>query len=121
MVEKKAYNPAGEHMMQQGIETGAEFAVGEIGGKLLRRGLMTLKSSSKYVTKAVSENILDANDYLRIENAATKIGKPIHVVGSRASGKATLFSDWDYIIEGMTNKQWKSIKNSLPGSKSIIR
>ena len=34
MVEKKAYNPAGEHMMQQGIETGAEFAVGEISGKV---------------------------------------------------------------------------------------
>lgn len=34
MVEKKAYDPAGDHMMQQGIETGAEFAVGEIGGKV---------------------------------------------------------------------------------------
>uniref|UniRef100_UPI0025E705D1 RHS repeat-associated core domain-containing protein n=1 Tax=uncultured Bacteroides sp. TaxID=162156 RepID=UPI0025E705D1 len=71
-------------------------------------------------TKGISKNLLDVKDVLRIENAATKIGKPIHVVGSRASGKATAYSDWDYVIEGLTNKNWKSIKNSLPGAKSII-
>jgi len=57
---------------------------------------------------------------LRIENAATRIGKPITVVGSRAKGTAGAFSDWDYVIEGLNNKSWKQIKNSLPGSKSIL-
>lgn len=120
MVEKKAYDPVEDHMMQQAIETGAEMAVGEIGGKLIKRGFKALTRSNNSVIKAASENLLNANEVLRIENAATRIGKPINVVGSRASGKATGYSDWDYIIEGLTNKEWKRIKNSLPGAKSII-
>ena len=120
MVEKKAYDPVEDHMMQQAIETGAEMAVGEIGGKLIKRGFKALTRSNNSVIKAASEYLLNANEVLRIENAATSIGKPIYVVGSRASGKATGYSDWDYIIEGLTNKEWKRIKNSLPGAKSII-
>lgn len=75
---------------------------------------------AKKGTEVMGKSLLDVKDVVRIENAATKIGKPIHVVGSRASGKATAYSDWDYIIEGLTNKNWKSIKNSLPGARSII-
>lgn len=120
MVEKKAYDPVEDHMMQQAIETGAEMAVGEIGGKLIKGGFKALTKTSNSVIKAANENLLNVNEVLRIENAATRIGKPINVVGSRASGKASGYSDWDYIIEGLTNKEWKSIKNSLPGAKSII-
>ena len=75
---------------------------------------------AKEGTEVMGKSLLDVKDVVRIENAAKKIGKPIHVVGSRASGKATAYSDWDYIIEGLTNKNWKSIKNSLPGARSII-
>lgn len=64
------------------------------------------------------KNLLTAGELARIENAATRIGKPINVVGSRASGTAKATSDWDYVIEGLTNKQWKQIKNSLPGAPS---
>lgn len=70
-----------------------------------------IEAGSKVLTKA---------DLLRIENAATRINKPITVVGSRASGTAGAYSDWDYVIEGLNNKSWKKIKNSLPGSKSTI-
>jgi hypothetical protein len=65
-------------------------------------------------------NLLTQGEYLRIENAATRINKPISVVGSRASGTAKATSDWDYAIENMNNKNWKAIKNSLPGSPSRI-
>lgn len=58
-------------------------------------------------------------EYLRIYNAACKIKLTIYVVGSRANGTATEISDWDYIIEGLTNKKWKSIRNSIPGAKTI--
>ena len=34
MVEKKTYDPIEDHMMQQAVETGAELAVGEFGGKI---------------------------------------------------------------------------------------
>lgn len=34
MVEKKAYNPAEDHMMQEAVETGAGMVVGEVGGKI---------------------------------------------------------------------------------------
>jgi hypothetical protein len=76
-------------------------------------------------------NFLSAGDILRIENAATRIGKPITVVGSRATsgrvsnGVNTLtgnISDWDYIIQGglKNRREWSKIKNSLPGSKSVM-
>jgi len=52
----------------------------------------------------------------RIQNAATRIGKPIHLVGSRAGGTATLASDWDYIIMGASGRERHSIVNSLPGA-----
>lgn len=64
--------------------------------------------------------VISAGDFLRIENAATKIKQPITVVGSRARGEAKAFSDWDYVIEGLTHKEWKSLKNFLPGSKSLL-
>ena len=64
--------------------------------------------------------VLETGDLLRIENAATRIGKPINVVGSRASGTAGAMSDWDYVIEGLNSRSWSKIKNSLPGAKSTI-
>ncbi|WP_279039450.1 nucleotidyltransferase domain-containing protein [Butyricimonas paravirosa] len=63
---------------------------------------------------------LSLSEIERIENAATRIGKEIHLVGSRAKGTANAYSDWDYVIEGITNKNWKKIKNSLPGAKSFL-
>ncbi|WP_228407033.1 RHS repeat-associated core domain-containing protein [Chryseobacterium sp. MYb7] len=71
------------------------------------------------ITQALSA--LSVGDALRIENAATRINKPIIVVGSRASGTAGAYSDWDYIIEGgLNSRDWSKIKNSLPGAKSTI-
>ena len=55
--------------------------------------------------------------FIKIANAATRIGKPIIIVGSWAKGTAA-YSNWDYIIPGMTKKDWKKIKNSIPGIKS---
>lgn len=63
---------------------------------------------------------ISQGDIVRIENAATKIDKPVHVVGSRAAGTAGPYSDWDYVIEGASRANIKSIQNSLPGAKSII-
>ena len=41
------------------------------------------------------------------------------MVGSRASGTAKPNSDFDYVITNLKNKDWKKIKNSLPGAKNI--
>ena len=56
----------------------------------------------------------------RIQNAANRIGKPIIVVGSRARSAAGHTSDWDYIIPGINNAEWKKIKNSLPGAPDRV-
>lgn len=53
----------------------------------------------------------------RIKNAAIRINKTIYLVGSRAAGTHTVLSDFDYIIPTIRNKEWKKIKNSLPGAK----
>lgn len=85
-------------------------------GKVVGRGERIFAN----VAAKTGTSVLSAGDALRIENAATRIGKPITVVGSRAKGTAGAFSDWDYVIEGLNNKGWKQIKNSLPGSKSVL-
>ena len=62
----------------------------------------------------VDHGVIAGGDALRIQKAANKIDKPITVVGSRASGTAKAGSDWDYVIPGLKNSEWKKIKNSLP-------
>ena len=42
------------------------------------------------------------------------------MVGSRASGTAGTYSDWDYVIEGLGSRGWDKIKNSLPGARAVI-
>jgi len=55
---------------------------------------------------------------LRITNASLRINRAIYLVGSRASGTAGAYSDFDYIIPGIRSREWHKIKNSLPGAKS---
>ena len=61
------------------------------------------------------------NEMKCIYNAANRIKCDIIVVGSRANGTAQFTSDWDYIIEGLNNRKWKKIKNSIPGAKDFDR
>ncbi|MGS2765232.1 DUF6443 domain-containing protein [Sinomicrobium sp. M5D2P9] len=92
--------------------------------KFLGKGLFALISRALVkhgdVATKGGKSVLSAGELARIENAATRINKPITVVGSRASGKAGAYSDWDYVIEGLNSKNWSKIKNSLPGSRSIL-
>ncbi|RXK87213.1 RHS repeat domain-containing protein [Filimonas effusa] len=88
-------------------------------------GMLRFTVSSKAMAAAASEGLqvtsgLSESEWLRIQNAATRINKPITVVGSRASGQAGAYSDWDYVIPALKNSEWKKIKNSLPGSRSIL-
>lgn len=61
---------------------------------------------------------ITSDELWRLYNAAYRIKCNIIVVGSRANGTAKATSDWDYIIEGLNNRKWKKIKNSIPGAKS---
>lgn len=74
--------------------------VATLGGKII----------SKAAAKT-STNVLSKGELLRIGNAATRINKPITVVGSRAKGTAGAYSDWDYVIPGLNSKNWSTIKN----------
>jgi hypothetical protein len=29
-------------------------------------------------------------------------------------------ADWDYVIPGLNSKNWSTIKNSLPGARSVL-
>ena len=103
-----------------GVEISGEdiaFSVMEV---VPAAGVVKTGAKAGKVAVKTAKTILNASDALRIENAATRIGKPINVVGSRASGTAGALSDWDYVIEGINSRSWSKIKNSLPGSKSII-
>jgi hypothetical protein len=79
------------------------------------------KIIKKNVGNAVdATKVLSDSEILRIQNAATRINKPITVVGSRASGTANVYSDWDYVIPDINSKDWGKIKNSLPGARSTM-
>ena len=56
LVEKKAYNPTGDHMMQQFAETGGEMVAGAVSGKIISTAGKTLfkpaKASEKVYTKS---------------------------------------------------------------------
>lgn len=94
--------------------TNPELVAGGVGAGLLGVG------SVRTVLGTVGKDLLKTGEITRIKNAATRIGKPIHLVGSRASGTAKASSDWDYVIEGLNRQNWNKIKNSLPGAKSIF-
>ncbi|MDA0844095.1 MAG: hypothetical protein O3C07_05140, partial [Bacteroidetes bacterium] len=102
------------------IATVGEFAAIRQGMKYL------LKKSGKalVVREAArsSKNITNVAEggIPRIQNAANRINKPIHLVGSRANGTSKALSDFDYVIEGINSRQWSRIKNSLPGAPSRI-
>lgn len=57
---------------------------------------------------------LTPGEVTRIQNAANKIDQPISVVGSRASGTAGPYSDWDDVVEGANSSTIGKIRNSLP-------
>jgi len=94
----------------------------EAGAEKLAQKAVTKGTSNtlRHYTSKIGMNVLSEGELLRIENAATRIGKPITVVGSRAAGTAGAYSDWDYVIPGLSSKNWSTIKNSLPGSRSVF-
>ncbi|AZA93477.1 RHS repeat-associated core domain [Chryseobacterium nakagawai] len=105
----------------EGIATGIAPIIGDVplSGPGLK-GIITTEGSITKALFATEKEIISSGDFLRIENAATRINKPITVVGSRATGKAKAYSDWDYVIENLNNKEWSKIKNSIPGARSTI-
>ncbi len=90
------------------------------GGDLRKINKVANKVDDVADASKTSTNVLSKGDLLRIENAATRINKPITVVGSRAKGTAGAYSDWDYVIPELNSKNWSTIKNSLPGSRSVL-
>jgi RHS repeat-associated protein len=110
------FKPSGnsvEELIGEGL---TEEAAQKAAGTVLGGGQEAVKEGFKIGGKS----FLTASELLRIQNAANRIGKPINVVGSRASGTAKAASDWDYVIENINSKEWNAIKNSLPGAPSRI-
>jgi RHS repeat-associated protein len=106
---------AGEMGITLGVNIGNAKNIANIPKTLAAKNTSAATNATKE-----SSNVLSKSDYLRIENAATRINKPITVVGSRASGTAKAYSDWDYVIPGLNSRKWSSIKNSLPGARSVL-
>ncbi|MFD4354314.1 RHS repeat-associated core domain-containing protein [Nocardia sp. NPDC058518] len=57
---------------------------------------------------------ISPNDARRIQNAANSRGVEINVVGSRATGTAGGYSDWDYVISDINSRTRSRIQGSLP-------
>lgn len=133
MVEKKAYEPAGEHMMQQGIETGAEFAVGEIGGKIgakifsklfsrsTGKGFQTFTDFKKangpagegmawhHIVEQHGDNLANFGAEA-IHNTNNLIRLP-HGKGSIHANISGFYSSKPPFAEGMTVRKWLSSKS----------
>lgn len=63
---------------------------------------------------------ISPSEAIRIQNAADRIGVPIALVGSRANGTASAFSDWDYVINA-SGRKLHSVSTSLPGASTLER
>ena len=101
--------------------------VATLGGSSLVKGVV--KTGAKVGGSVIAKNAAKSSKNViniaeggisRIQNAANRINKPIHLVGSRANGTSNAFSDFDYVIEGINSRQWSKIKNSLPGAPSRV-
>lgn len=53
-------------------------------------------------------------DQAAIQSAATRIGKPISLVGSRATGNISMASDYDYVVAGATKEDLAILRKALP-------
>jgi RHS repeat-associated protein len=98
----------------------ARLARSLVATKIVRNPVVSSAAMTSTGLVDDAANFLSKGDYLRIQNAATRINKPITVVGSRAKGTAGAFSDWDYVIPGLNSKNWSTIKNSIPGARSVL-
>jgi hypothetical protein len=57
---------------------------------------------------------VSARDAAKIQATADRIGQPVSLVGSRASGTAGPESDWDYVVSGANSKMKDKIKWMAP-------
>lgn len=73
------------------------------------------KGVEPLVRGGASLDNITAQQALRIQNAANRIGKDISLVGSRARGTSKSESDWDYVINANARVR-NSVSSSLPGS-----
>lgn len=91
--------------------------IGQLQGTLLRlqqAGTCSI-SSAPLVGGGANISNLTPQEILRIQNAANRVGVPLSVVGSRASGSAGPLSDWDYVVPvGTPRRTIHSLSGSLP-------
>jgi RHS repeat-associated protein len=83
------------------------------GAKALDAGAGPDATTPKAGGGASLDNI-SPGDTQRIQNAATRTGQEIHVVGSQAAGTAGPLSDWDYIVPNASSRTVHSLSSSLP-------
>jgi len=55
-------------------------------------------------------------DQAAIQSAATRIGRPISLVGSRATGSISMSSDYDYVVTGATKENIAILRKALPST-----
>jgi len=65
-----------------------------------------------------SPDFLTPDKIARIQNAANRIGRPINLVGSRATGITGPNFDWDYAIDANAPTR-NSVSRSLPGAGNL--
>lgn len=95
-------------LQEQGVVLAQETKGGANEAKNIGKDLFKIETN-------VDPTVLTQGEIKRIGNAATRINKPITVVGSRASGTAGAYSDWDYVLPNINRKLFNKIKILYPG------
>jgi len=94
-----------------GVATDARVPVASTGG--------TPAGTVRVGGGATFDNI-SAAEAARIQNAADRVGHQISLVGSRARGDAGAYSDWDYVVPGISSRTRHSLKSSLPRAPTEV-
>jgi len=76
----------------------------------------TINTKSADAVRTPQQAGISNADARRIQNAANRTNQDIHVVGSRANGKATITSDWDYVMSGNSSQRHSAMSSVPHGS-----
>jgi len=101
---------------------GANFKSGALkNNKFNFKGITSANKGGPVAGGGAKVSNLNSPTVDRIQNIADKFSLKITVVGSRASGKADQYSDWDYIIQGGNSRARSKALYLLPKNNKATK
>jgi hypothetical protein len=113
-----AWGPVRTLGAASGLKLFAGTPQGQEALEIVEGAILPMGSPSGFKPRTWQEAGISPGDAARIQAVASKTGQRVRVFGSRAEGRATNTSDWDYVLYGANAKIRDKAKQSLPRGAS---